>query len=155
LDGREALGMLREPPANRKASKCVKLQTKTRMTQEWADNMRDNVIPHPKRDLMIEAKFQREIADSREADVLHDAIVDTVYAYSDYLEQHGLIWEHDPDDRDLPRLKATALVVTLEYGDGNNCVDITLKDSALDRVYGDGVDPDPDFDADPPLPSRS
>jgi len=44
-----------------------------------------------------------------------------------------MIWEERPDG--FPRLKAQALVVTLDYGDGNNAVDITLKDGALDRVY--------------------
>jgi hypothetical protein len=120
--------------------------------------MGDNVIPHPKRALMTESKFEREIAESPEAKVLQEAIMKAVQAYSDYLEGQCLIWEygHDPDDPDFPRLKAQALVVTLDYGDGNNCVDITLKDGALDRVYGDGVNPDPwGFDADPSLPSKS
>jgi hypothetical protein len=40
-------------------------------------------------------------------------------------------------------LKAQALVVTLDYGDGDNAVDIELKNGPLDRLYGDGVDPDP------------
>jgi hypothetical protein len=40
-------------------------------------------------------------------------------------------------------LKAQALVVTLDYGDGDNAVDIKLKNGPLDRLHGDGVDPDP------------
>ena len=117
--------------------------------------MRDNVIPHPKRGLMTEAKLESEIAESLEAKVLQERIYNAVKAYSDYLERHGLIWEygHDLDDADLPRLKAQALVVTLDYGDGIDCIDITLKDGALERVYGEGVNPDPwGFDADPSLP---
>ena len=44
-------------------------------------------------------------------------------------------------DPDGPRLKA--LVTTLDYGDGANAVDIMLKGGALDRVYGEGMDPNP------------
>jgi hypothetical protein len=64
--------------------------------------------------------------------------------YSDFLDRHGLIWEFgvDPDDPDWPRLKAQALVVTHDYGRMNG-IDITLKDGALDRVCGNGVNPDP------------
>jgi len=51
---------------------------------------------------------------------------------------------------DFSRMKAQALVVTLDYGDGNGGVEIVLKDGALDRLFGDGVNPDPyGFDADP------
>lgn len=106
---------------------------------------------YPKRGLVIEAKFEREVADSAEGRALQELICRAVRAYSDFLERHGLIWEfgYDPDDFSFPRLKAQALVVTLDYGDGNDCVDITLKDGALDRTYGDGVNPDPyGFDAD-------
>jgi hypothetical protein len=42
--------------------------------------MSDNVIPHPKQGLMTEAKFEREIVDSPEAEVLHDAIFKAVQA---------------------------------------------------------------------------
>jgi hypothetical protein len=40
-------------------------------------------------------------------------------------------------------LKAQAIVVTLDFGDGCNAIDISLKDGALNRVYGDGVNRDP------------
>jgi hypothetical protein len=39
-------------------------------------------------------------------------------------------------------MKAQALMVTVDYGRMNG-IDITLKDGALDRVYGNGVNPDP------------
>jgi hypothetical protein len=118
---------------------------------------KDNVMPHPKRALMIEATFEKEIAESPEAKPLQDAIIRAVQDYSDFLERHGLIWEDRPTDADPfnMRLKAQALVVTLNYGEGD-ILDIELKDGALDRVYGDGVNPDPyGSDADPPLPSKS
>jgi len=51
-------------------------------------------------------------------------------------------------------LKATALVVTRDFGE--NYFDISLKDAAVDRVYGNGVNFDPfGQDADPPPPPRS
>jgi hypothetical protein len=93
-------------------------------------------------DLMMEAKTERAVADSAEGQALMDEIDKAVRAYSDFLEDRGVIWsEHDPDE--IPRLKAQALVVTLDYGDGDNAVDIKLKNGPLDRLCGDGVDPDP------------
>ncbi len=120
--------------------------------------MSDNVVQHPRRGLMTEAKIERALADSPEAEVLKEVIYDAVDAYVKFLDRHGLIWEygHDPDDPYFPRLKAEALVVTADFGDGNGGVEIELKGGALDRVYGDGVNPDPSgFDADPPPPPRS
>jgi hypothetical protein len=106
---------------------------------------------------MAEAEFESEIVESPEAEVLQEAIFKAVQVYSDFLERHGLIWEYglDPDYPDLARLKAQALVVTLDYGDCSS-FEIKLKDGAFDRVYGDGVNPDPwGFDADPSLSSKS
>jgi hypothetical protein len=97
---------------------------------------------------MIEAKIEREIADGREAQPLQEAILSAVRAYADFLDDHGLIWEYRPDP-EPPRLKALALVVSLDFGTGGD-IDLSLKDGALDRVYGDGVNPDPwGRDADP------
>jgi hypothetical protein len=104
--------------------------------------MRGHAVSHPKDNLMMEAKIERDVADSAEAEALQGAIFIAVRAYSDFLEDRGVIWsEHDPDE--IPSLKAQALVVTLDYGDGDNAIDIKLKNGPLDRVYGDGVDPDP------------
>ena len=102
----------------------------------------DKIVAHPKRGLMTEANIEREVADSPEGQRLIEAICDAVRAYVDLLENRGLIWEDRPDP-ELPRLKAQALVVTFDFGDGCNAIDISLKDGALDRVYGDGVNPDP------------
>ena len=110
--------------------------------------MSDKIVLHP--GLVIEAKIEREVSDSPEAQALHEAIFKAVTEYSEFLKRHGLIWEDMGDD--LPRLKAQALVVTMDYGDPGTSIDISLKDGALDRVYGDGVNPDPDGrEADPSL----
>jgi hypothetical protein len=106
--------------------------------------MSDNVVPHPHRDLMAEAEHERQVADSPEGQALQEAIYKAVYAYSEFLDRNGVIWEFgvDPDDPDWPRMKAQALVITWDYGKGRG-LEIALKDGALDRVYGNGVNPDP------------
>src|SRR6476659_8662006 len=73
--------------------------------------MSDNVVSHPHRDLMAEAKREREIADSAEGQVLQQAICKAVNAYSEFLEREGVIWEFgvDPADPNWPRMKAQAL----------------------------------------------
>jgi hypothetical protein len=84
----------------------------------------------PKGDLVMDAKIERDVADSAEGRALMDEIYKAVRSYSDFLEDRGVIWsEHDPDE--IPRLKAQALVVTLDYGDGDNAVDIELKKDLL------------------------
>ena len=118
-------------------------------------NISDNLISHPHRDLMVEANREREVSDSQEAKALQEAIFKAVNAYSEFLDRHGLIWEFgvDPDDPDWPRLKAQALVVTVDYGRCNG-IDITLKDGALDRVRGNGVKPDPEDLGPPDIPHK-
>jgi hypothetical protein len=73
------------------------------------------VFSHPYRDLMLEAAQERAIVDSPEGQALLDAIFRTVFAYSEFLDRSGLIWE-DRDDG-VPRMKASALVVTVDYGE--------------------------------------
>jgi len=112
--------------------------------------MTSNIVQHPKCGIMREAEIERSVSDNPEAEVLKEAIYDAVDAYVKFLDRHGLICEYgkDPDDPDFPRLKAQALVVTADFGDGIGGVEIALKDGALDRVYGGGVNPDPSgFDA--------
>src|SRR5262249_36109003 len=104
--------------------------------------MTDNIVQHPHRDLMAEAKHERSIVDSAEAEKLQNAIFDAVIAYSDFLERNGLVWESGDLD-DLPRLKASALIITHYYGWPPGTTDIKLKDGACDRVYGNGANPDP------------
>jgi hypothetical protein len=98
--------------------------------------MSDNVVSHPHRDLMAEAKREREVADSAEGQVLQQAICKAVNAYSEFLEREGVIWEFvvDPADPNWPRMKAQALVITLDYGRCRG-IEIQLKDGALDRVF--------------------
>jgi hypothetical protein len=114
--------------------------------------MADNVVQHPKRGLMTEAVIERELCESPEAQALHEAIFKAVLGYVDFLHQHNMIFEYGPDPDELPRMKAQALVVTVDFGADPDTIDISLKGGALDRVYGDGVNPDPDGrDADLPL----
>jgi hypothetical protein len=115
--------------------------------------MSDNIMPHPHRDLMAEAKHEREVADSPEAQALQADIYKAVDAYSEFLEREGVIWEFGVKDPDFPRMKAQALVITFDYGKYSG-VDIQLKDGALDRVYGSGVNPDPDGAGPPNIPHK-
>lgn len=94
---------------------------------------------------MEEAERERALADSPEGDALMDAICKAVDAYSDFLERHNLIWDWgDCDNPDgMPRMKATALVVTKDYGEDMGGIEFVLKDGSIDRVYGNGTNPDP------------
>jgi hypothetical protein len=115
--------------------------------------MSDNVLSHPHRDLMAEAKREREVADSPEAQALQTDIYKAVNAYSEFLEREGVIWDSVSGNLIFPRMKARALVITLDYG--RYCgPEIKLKDGALDRVYGNGVNPDPDGLGPPDIPHR-
>jgi hypothetical protein len=117
--------------------------------------MPDNIVRHPHRDLMAEAKHERRVVDSPEAEKLKGAVFDAVITYSDFLEQQGLIFEFSADpDNFCPRLKASALVVARYYGGHYGTTDITLKDGACDRVSGNGVNPDPYGAGPPDIPGR-
>jgi hypothetical protein len=78
--------------------------------------MSDNVVSHPHRDLMAEAKRERKVADSPEAQALQADIYKAVNPYSEFLEREGVIWEFGVREPDFPRMKARALVITLDYG---------------------------------------
>jgi hypothetical protein len=101
-----------------------------------------SVVPHPYRALMAEAQRERELADSPQGQALLDEVFKAVRAYSDFLDEHGLIWDEGRPGS-LGRLKASALVITVDYG-GYQDIDVRLKDGALDRVYGSGTNPDPE-----------
>jgi hypothetical protein len=98
-----------------------------------------NIIKHPHQDLMAEAKREREVVDSPEAQALLRALMDAARAYWRFLERNDVISELIDDDTEI-RIKATKLVVTVDLV---GTIDVTLKDGALDRVYGDGQNPDP------------
>ena len=117
--------------------------------------MSDNVVSHPHRDLMAEAKREREVADSAEGQILQQAICKAVNAYSEFLEREGVIWQFgvDPADPNWPRMKAQALVITLDYGRCSG-IEIQLKDGALDRAYGNGLNPDPAGFGPPDIPHK-
>jgi hypothetical protein len=112
--------------------------------------MSDLIVPHPYRELLAEAQREREVVDGPEGQALLNAVFDAVGAYSDFLERHGLIWEDSPDD--LPRLKAQALVITVDYG--RVYTNVTLKDGAIDRVYGNGTNPDIEGRGPPDIPHK-
>ena len=97
------------------------------------------VILHPFNALMTEAQRELGIVESTECQALLGRVVEAVVAYSEFLERQGLIWE---DRQDTDRLKAGALIITVDYGAGGD-IDVRLKDGALDRVYGNGTNPDP------------
>lgn len=102
-------------------------------------NMSDKVLSHPHRDLMAEAAREREVVNSPEALALREALFQAFFGYSEFLNHHGLIWD---DSFDFPRLKAQALVVCEDYGLANG-IEIAPKGGACDRVYGNGMNPDP------------
>ena len=98
---------------------------------------------HSLRDSSEEAKREREVSDSPEAQALQADIYKAVNAYSEFLEREGVIWEFGVKEPDFPRMKARALVITFDYGKYSG-IEIYLKDGAIDRVYGNGVNPDPE-----------
>jgi len=102
--------------------------------------MTKDVVTHPHRDLMAEAELERDVVESQEAQALQTEIFRAVRAYSTFLEEQGLVWGNEEE---CLRMKAQALVITFDYG---NCdrFEIALRGGALDRVYGNGVNPDPD-----------
>src|SRR6516164_10921179 len=113
-----------------------------------------NIVKHPYYDLLAEAKREREVCESPEGQALLTALMDAAQAYWDFLERNHLVFEDDTnveyacrldgsaaDVPVYPRVKATALVVTVTLC---GTTDVTLKDGALDRVYGNGQNPDPD-----------
>jgi len=113
--------------------------------------MSDSVASHPYRELMAEAQHEREVADSPEGAALQDAVAAAAGAYSDFLERNGVIWECSFD---YPRQKARALVISRDYGKDYGTTDITLKDGPLDRVYGNGRNPDPEGRGPPDIPHK-
>lgn len=91
---------------------------------------------------MAEAQREHEVVNSPEAQALLDRVIRAVWAYSDFLERHDLIWEHYEGNESMPRMKASSLVITCDYGQAG-VLDIRLKNGPLDRAYGNGTNPDP------------
>jgi hypothetical protein len=88
---------------------------------------------------MAEAKREREVVESPEGQALLSALMDAAGAYWDFLYRNDLISEFPADGEEI-RLKASALVVTVTV---TGTIDVSLKDGACDRVYGNGQNPDP------------
>jgi hypothetical protein len=96
-----------------------------------------NVVKHPAAAIMTEVEAEHAVAETPEAQALQEAICKAISAYWDYLERRGLIYD---DKRDL--MRASALHITY---DGWSGWEFVLKDGAIDRRYGKGEDPDPDY----------
>jgi hypothetical protein len=92
---------------------------------------------------MTAAKIERAVTESPEAERLKADIFKAMMAYVDFLRvDRNLIWDDNDCDCDgCPRLNASALVASFDFD--RDVLEIYLKDGALDRMYGDGVNPDP------------
>jgi hypothetical protein len=116
----------------------------------------ESVVSHPYHELMAEAQREREIVDSPEGQALLDRVLGAVIAYSDFLDRQGLIFEfvdNGPDWPESPRLKAEALVIAFDYGSGD-VIRVKLKGGAIDRIYGNGTNPDPCGLGPPDIPHK-
>ena len=99
---------------------------------------------------MAQAGRERAIVDAPKAVAMKEAIFAAVHKYMTYLNRAGMFYQDEhPDNSDyVPLTVSTALVVTAHPYLG---IDISLKDGPLQRVFGLGVDPDPDG-RNPPAP---
>ena len=61
------------------------------MQPDMNDKIDDKIVSHPRRSLMEQAKIEREIVDSAEAEVLHEAIFTAVDAYIAFLHRHNIL----------------------------------------------------------------
>jgi len=84
--------------------------------------MTEKVTPHP----VAAAARERSVANSAEGQVLLNAIADALQAYSDFLQNHDLIWDEESDQQKV-------LVATIDYNDINQPIEVYLKGGALDR----------------------
>jgi hypothetical protein len=77
----------------------------------------DTIGSHSNRGLKAELNRHRKIAGSQEARALQKPILETVLAYSKFLEDQDLIWEYgvDPNNPDSRRPKVGMLVAFCDY----------------------------------------
>jgi hypothetical protein len=75
------------------------------------------------------AGCERVAANTEEANQLRSAIYNALYAYADYLDRYGLIWDLTKIDSDP--LKAERLIAEMDFGAGPT-FNIILKGGALD-----------------------
>jgi hypothetical protein len=106
------------------------------------------VVMHPYREAVAEAKRELAIARTPEAEAMLEAILTAVQRYTDYLEQSGLFYTDPEDPDDMPIVVSEALVITSHPCFG---IDVILKNGPCQRVYGLGTDRDPDG-RNPPAP---
>lgn len=96
------------------------------------------ITKHPHHDLMAEAEREHKVVNSQEGQALLSELMRATRSYWDFLDRNDLISE-DAADGGI-RMKASALVVTVTPV---GTIDVTLKDGARERVYGNGQNPDP------------
>jgi hypothetical protein len=106
----------------------------------------DQVVSHPHRQLMEEAEHERAVTESLEGYALVQALCRAIDAYSQFLDNQNLIWDwNDPETKNSaggPRVKARALMAIIDYATGDGSIEIKLQDGPLERVYGNGTNPD-------------
>ena len=82
------------------------------------------------------AGCEREAADTEEANQLRSAIYNALYAYADYLDRYGLIWDLTKIDDGGHPLKAERLIAEMDFQSTDERVgptfNIILKGGALD-----------------------
>jgi hypothetical protein len=77
------------------------------------------------------AGCERVAANTEEANQLRSAIYNALYAYADYLDRYGLIWDLTKIDDGGHPLKAERLIAEMDFGAGPT-FNIILKGGALD-----------------------
>jgi hypothetical protein len=81
------------------------------------------------------AGYEREVADTDEANQLRSAIYNALTAYADYLDRHDLIWHLAEIDSSDP-LRAEGLIAEMDFRSSDERVcptfSIMLKGGALD-----------------------
>lgn len=115
-----------------------------------------SVTPHPYQEAKAEAERQRAVGETPEAVAMQEAIFAAVNKYIEYLDRADMFYKAPPDATPddpgyTPLVVSTALVLTAHPIFGT---DITLIDGLCHRLYGMGVDPDPD-ERGPATPPKS
>jgi hypothetical protein len=86
----------------------------------------------------LDAKYEREVADTEEAKQLQTVIFNALSAYADYLDRYGLIWDLTKIGGSDP-LKVERLIAEIDFRSTDERVgptfEIILKGGALDTRW--------------------